>query len=263
VAEGDGRMIPIIADFASDFGDAISFIFHSRESVSGGIQVGGLHEIWDLMKTHIAVSAAGLGAACLISIPIGLWLGHIGRGEFAAISVSNVGRAIPTLALLAFFIAYLGLGFVNVAFVLMLLAIPPILTNTYVGVGQVDRDSVDAARGQGMTATQIVTRVELPLAINTIFGGIRISAVNVVATATIAPLADVNTLGRPIINGNVYGLTGQIGGAIVVAVLALAVGQGLALVQRLVTPKGVRLQGSSATRGSRFSKGRLLGGQPT
>jgi osmoprotectant transport system permease protein len=253
---------PVFA-FLGDFGEAIDFIFHQRESVSGGIKVGGLHEIFTLLLTHLAVSGAGIAAACAISIPIGLWLGHIGKGEFAAISISNVGRAIPTLALLAFFVAYLGLGFVNVAFVLMLLAIPPILTNTYVGVSQVDRDSVDAARGQGMTAFQIVRKVEFPLAVATIFGGIRISAVNVVATATIAPLADVNTLGRPIINGNVYGLTGQIGAAIVVAIVALLVSQGLALIQRLITPRGLKVQGSGAPRRSRFSISRRLGGQPT
>jgi osmoprotectant transport system permease protein len=146
---------------------------------------------------------------------------------------------------------------------LVLLAIPPILTNTYVAVTQVDPDSVDAARGQGMRERQIITKVELPLSLNTIFGGIRISAVNVVATATIAPLASVKTLGQPIINGNVYGLTGQIGGAILVAVLALVVAQALALLQRAVTPTGLKVQGRGEVRSGRFSLGRLLGGQPT
>jgi len=252
----------VMADAFDDFQDAISFIFNERESVSGGIQVGG-SELWGLAWTHIWISALAVAIACAISIPIGLWLGHIGKGEFVAITVSNVGRAVPTLALLAFFIAYLGVGVFNVTCALVLLAIPPILTNTFVGVTQVDRDSVDAARGQGMTATQIVTRVELPLSLNTIFGGIRISAVNVVATATIAPLASVKTLGQPIINGNVYGLSGQIGGAILVALLAPVVAQALALLQRLVTPKGLKVQGNPATGGSRFSLGRLLGGQPT
>jgi osmoprotectant transport system permease protein len=254
----------LVIAFLGDFGDAIDFIFHKRESTLGNIQIGGPEELLGFAWTHLLVSGAGIAVACLIAIPIGLWLGHIGRGEFAAITVSNIGRAIPTLALLAFFIAYIGLGFKNVALVLMLLAIPPILTNTYVGVRQVDRDSVDAARGQGMTASQIVGKVELPLAIATIFGGIRISAVNVVATATIAPLANVKTLGYPIINGNVYGDAGRLGAAILVALLALLVGFVLTLIQRAVTPAGLKVQqGSDAPRRSRFSIGRRLGGQPT
>jgi osmoprotectant transport system permease protein len=127
-----------------------------------------------------------------------------------------------------------------VVLVLTLLAIPPILTNTYVGTRGVDPETVDAARGVGMTEAQIVRKIRLPLALNTIFGGIRTSSVNVVATATIAPLASVKTLGTPIINGNVYGDTGRLGAAIAVAVLTLAIDLGLAGVQRAVTPKGLR-----------------------
>ena len=129
---------------------------------------------------------------------------------------------MPSLALIAFFVAYLGVGFANVTLALVLLAIPPILTNTYVGVRQVDRETVDSASGMGMTGAQIVRRVELPLALPLIFGGIRTSAVNVVATATIAPLAGVVTLGDPIINVNTYGDDGRLGAAILVAFLAVA-----------------------------------------
>jgi osmoprotectant transport system permease protein len=224
----------------SEFKDAIDFIFHSRESLTGGVQIGG-SEIWSLLAKHVALSAAALGLACLIAVPIGLWLGHIRRGQFVAISISNVGRAVPTLALIAFFIAYLGVGFTNVMFALMLLAIPPILTNAYVGVTQVDPDTVDAARGVGMTGSQVVRRVELPLALPIVMGGIRISAVNVVATATIAPLAGVVTLGNPIINAQVYGSAGRLGAAIVVAVLAVAADAGFGLLQRAVTPRALRL----------------------
>ena len=224
----------------SDFKDAFDFIFHSRESLTGGVQIGG-SEVWTLFVKHIELSAAALGLACLIAVPIGLWLGHIRRGQFIAISISNVGRAVPTLALIAFFIAYLGVGFTNVMFALMLLAIPPILTNAYVGVAQVDADTVDAARGVGMTGFQIVRRVELPLALPILFGGIRTSAVNVVATATIAPLAGVVTLGNPIINAQVYGNAGRLGAAIVVAVVAVAADAGFGLLQRAVTPRALRL----------------------
>jgi osmoprotectant transport system permease protein len=232
VAEGEAGM--------SEFKDAIDFIFHSRESLTGGVRVGGA-EIWTLLWKHLQLSGAALGLACLIAVPLGLWLGHIRRGGFVAISASNVGRAVPTLALIAFFIAYFGVGFVNVMLALMLLAIPPILTNAYVGVTQVDPDTVDAARGVGMTGSQIVRKVELPLALPIIFGGIRTSAVNVIATATIAPLAGVVTLGNPIINAQVYGDAGRLGAAIVVAVLAVAADGGFGLLQRAVTPRALRL----------------------
>jgi len=224
----------------SEFGDAIRFIFESRESVTGGVEIGG-PELWGLIGEHLELSGIAIALACLIAVPVGLWLGHIGRGQFLAISISNAGRAVPTLALIAFFVAYLGVGFTNVMLALTLLAIPPILTNAYVGVRQVDRDTVDAARGMGMTGYQVVRRVELPLALPIIFGGIRTSAVNVVATATIAPLAGVVTLGNPIINSQVYGEAGQLGASIVVAVLAVAADFGVGVVQRLVTPKGLRV----------------------
>jgi osmoprotectant transport system permease protein len=229
-----------LASVLGDFKDAIEFIFNERESVSGGVQVGG-GELLGFTGTHLLVSGLAVLAASAVSVPIGLWLVHIGRGEFVAITVSNVGRAVPTLALLAFFIAYLGVGFLNVLVVLILLAIPPILTNVYVGVRQVDRETVDAARGMGLTEPKIVSRVELPLALPIIFGGIRTSSVNVVATATIAPLASVNTLGTPIISANVYGQAGRLGAAILVALLTLLVDLALANAQSAVTPKGLKL----------------------
>ena len=228
-----------IAGALDDFKDAVEFIFSSRESVTGGIQVGG-SEMIGFTLSHLKVSVLAILFACLVAVPIGLWLGHIGKGEFLAISVSNVGRAVPTLALLAFFIAYLGVGTTNVVLVLVLLAIPPILTNTYVGTRGVDPETVDAARGVGLTEAQLVRKIRLPLALNTIFGGIRTASVNVVATATIAPLASVDSLGTPIINGNVYGDAGRLGAAIAVAVLTLAIDLLLAAIQRGVTPKGLK-----------------------
>ncbi len=230
-----------IASLVSDFADAIDFILQPRDSVSEGVQVGGLAEMADLTLAHLLVSAVAIVAAVAVFVPLGLYLGHRGRGEFLAISASNVGRAVPSLALLAFFIAYLGIGFANVATVLFLLAIPPILTNTYVGVRQVERDVVDAARGMGMTDTQIVTKVQLPLALPTIFAGIRLSTVAVLATAIIAPLANWQTLGTPITEPQTYGPAGQIGAAIVVALVTLGTDALLRLLQRTLTPKGLKL----------------------
>ena len=238
----------------NSFVDAFDFIVSERESISGGVCIGGPSELLDLAASHLTVSAVAIAIAILISLPIGLWLGHLGKGEFLAVSVSNVGRAVPSLALLAFFVAFVGIGFTNVALVLVLLAIPPILTNTYVGVRQVNRESVDAARGVGMTESQIVRRIELPMSLPTIFGGIRTSAVAVVATATIAPLGNVQSLGNPILEPQTYGDAGQLGAAIVVALITLAVDLGLGVVQRAVTPEGLKRDShSSPQRTKRFS----------
>jgi osmoprotectant transport system permease protein len=229
------------------FGDAISFIFHSREARSGGTDVGGT-QLLPLLEKHLELTFVAVSIAALVAVPIALWLGHIGKGQFLATSVANVGRAVPSLALIAFFVAYLGVGFANVTLALVLLAIPPILTNTYVGVQQVDRELVDSARGMGLTGIQIVRRVELPLALPLIFGGIRNSVVNVIATATIAPLAGVVTLGDPIIAGGVYGDDGRLGAAMLVAVIAV-IAEGLfALLQKAVTPRGIRATSVNATR---------------
>jgi osmoprotectant transport system permease protein len=229
--------------FLGEFGDAIDYIFHSRESQAGGARVGG-SELLPLLWTHLKVTALSMGIAIAIALPIGLVLGHTGRGSFAAISISNTGRAVPSVALIAFFVAFFPgtPEFWNVTAALALLAIPPILTNAYVGVRQVSRDAVDAARGMGMSDTQIVRVVEFPLALPLIFGGIRTSTVNVIATATIAPLVGVLTLGDPIISGSVHGREGQIGASIVVALLAVAAEAGLAAVQRAVTPAGIKLE---------------------
>ena len=233
-------------------GNAIDFILHSRESVSGGVCIGGPDELLDLAINHLAISAVAVVIAVVIAVPVGLYLGHVGRGEFLAVSVSNIGRAVPSLALLAFFVAFLGIGAVNVIAVLTLLAIPPILTNTYVGVRQVDRETVDAARGMGLTEAQIIRKVELPLSINIMFAGLRLSAVAVIATATIAPLANVRTLGNPIIEGQTYRSAGQLGAAILVALITLAADAGLGVVQRALTPKGVASAGRGLARRRSF-----------
>jgi osmoprotectant transport system permease protein len=238
---------PPLASILTTFGDAVKFVFQERESGAGTVNVGGLPEMGHLAGNHFAVSFLALLVAIAVSVPIGLWLGHLGRAELLAVGVANVGRAVPALAIIAFFVAFLGTGFRNITFALTLLAIPPILTNTYVGMRQVDPELVDAARGQGLSGLQVVRQVELPLALPTIFGGIRISVVTVLATAIIAPSAGLDTLGTPILSSEVYGESGQIAAAIVVAVLTLATDGGFAIVQRLATPTGLKV----AARGDR------------
>jgi osmoprotectant transport system permease protein len=224
------------------FGDAIEFIFERRESQAGTVEVGGLKEMAELTLTHLELSIVATLIATLIALPLGLWLGHIGRYQFLAISTSNIGRAVPALGLVVFFIAFLGVGFVNICLALVLLAIPPIITNTYVGIRGVDPETVDAAKGNGLTGLQVAGKVELPLALPTIMSGIRIALVSVIATATIAPLANVDTLGRPIISPNVYGTAGQLAACIVVALVTFAADGLFAALQRAVTPRGLKIQ---------------------
>jgi osmoprotectant transport system permease protein len=229
--------------FLGDFREAIEFIFNSQESRAGGARIGGAENL-PLLREHLKVTGAAMAIAIAIALPLGLWLGHSGRGAFLTITTSNVGRAVPSVALIALFVAFFPetSAFLNVTIALALLAIPPILTNAYVGVQQVDREATDAARGMGMSGMQIVRSVEFPLALPLIFGGIKTSTVNVIATATIAPLVGVLTLGDPIISGTVYGRPGQIGASIMVALLAVLAELSLSLVQRLATPTGVKLE---------------------
>ena len=236
-----------VASVIDSFAGAVEFIFTPREAVGGGVEVGGLEQVWELMWTQIEVSALALALALAVAFPVGVFFGHRGAGEFVAVAVGNAGRAIPELALIAFMAAFIGVGLFNVTLALAVLGIPPILTNTFVAIRQVDPGAIEAARGMGMTEAEVVRRVELPLAVRTIMSGVRTAAINIVATATIAPLAGVLTLGDFIINPNVYGDEGVLAGAILVALLALAVELLLSGVQRLLTPRGVQVQREAAT----------------
>jgi osmoprotectant transport system permease protein len=176
----------------------------------------------------------------VLAIPLGVWLGHLHRGSFLAISVGNLGRALPSLAVIAFGLPIFGISFTNVLVALVVLAVPPMLTNAYTAVDGVERDAVEAARGMGMSGIQVLTRVELPLALPLLFAGIRTSSVYVIATATIAAIAGGGGLGDIIVNQASYDVEGVIGAALCVSLLALAADLLLALVQRAVTPAGLR-----------------------
>jgi len=189
---------------------------------------------------HLALSGASIAVALAIALPLGIWLGHVHRGSFVAINIGNVGRALPSIALIAFGLAFFGIGFTNVMAALVVLAVPPILTNAYLGIDEVDPDAVEAARGMGMSPLQIVMRVELPLALPLVFAGIRTSSVYVVATATLAAFAGGGGLGDIIANQAGYRLEGVVGAAMCVSVLAFGVDWAFALVQRLLTPAPLR-----------------------
>lgn len=222
---------------------AIEFIFTPQTSnVTGGKTVGGIDQVVELTLAQLEVTALALALSLIVALPIGLYLGHRGTGELVAIAIGNAARAIPELALIAFMAVAIGVGVLNLTIALAVLGVPLILSNTFVGVHQVDRATVEAARGMGMSEFEILRKVEVPLAIATIFGGIRGATINIVATATIAPLAGVATLGEFILGENVYGTNGVLAGAILVAVLALALEFSLAALQRRMTSKGLKLR---------------------
>jgi osmoprotectant transport system permease protein len=228
--------------FAS-FGGAIEFIFTPQTSnVTGGNTVGGLDQVIELTLAQLEVTALALLLALLIALPAGLFFGHRGSGELVALGLGNAGRAVPELALIALMATVVGVGLLNLTVALAVLGIPPILTNTFVGIREVDRSTVEAARGMGMTEFEIIRKVEAPMAVASIFTGIRTATINIVATATIAPLAGVATLGEFILGENVYGSNGVLAGAIMVALLALVLEFSLAGVQRRMTSKGLKLR---------------------
>jgi len=235
-----GALLPHL--FPASFGGAIDFILEPQTSnVTGGTTVGGADQVIELTLNQLEVTLLALALSMAVALPIGLYLGHRGVGETLAVGLGNAGRAIPELALIAFMAAAIGVGLLNVTIALAVLGIPPILTNAFVGIRQVDRASVEAARGMGMTESEVLFRVEMPMAVPTLMSGVRGATINIVATATIAPLAGVLTLGDFIINRNVYGDDGVLAGAMLVALLAVTLELSLAGIQRLMTSRGLRL----------------------
>ena len=220
----------IVADTANlhTFVDAFRFI--------------GDHPAFLLTKTfeQIQLSGAALGIALLAALPLGVVLGHFHRGSGIAIGASIVGRGLPSLVLIAAFLTILGIGFVNNMVALAVLGTGPILTNSFDGIDRVDRDAVEAARGMGMTDSQMLRRVELPLAIPLIFTGIRVAAVTIVATAPIAAVAGGGGLGDIIVNQASYRLAGVLGASLCVMLLSALVFLALAAIQIAVTPAPLR-----------------------
>jgi osmoprotectant transport system permease protein len=192
---------------------------------------------------HISMSVESLAAAALIALPIGVTLGHIGRGGDLAINVSNVGRAVPSFALLVIAVQLVGIGFWPAFIALVALGIPPMVTNSYIGMREVDADVREAARGMGMRERAVLWQVELPIAAPLIMAGIRTSAVNIVATATLAALVAWGGLGRFIVDGLAQRDTVQLfSGALLVALLSIAVELTLTGLQRITTPMGLRIE---------------------
>ncbi len=187
---------------------------------------------------HLQLTALSVGVACAVALPIGLYLGHTGRAAFLAINVANMGRALPSLAILAFalpisFSLGLGLGFWPTFMAMVPLAIPPILTNTFVAIRGADRDTVEAARGMGMRELQVLRAVELPAGLPIILAGLRTASVNVVATATLGALVAGGALGRYIVDGlQLQDYDRLFAGALLVALLAVGTELGFGVLER-------------------------------
>jgi osmoprotectant transport system permease protein len=237
----------------------VSFLGDVWEWFTDGSNWSGEDGIPNLILQHLQVSAAAMLVAVLIALPVGLTLGHLRRGGVLAINISNVGRAVPAFGILIIvaltwspFYTPPGFGWVGSwpAFVaLTALAIPPMMTNTYVGMAEVDAEVREAARGMGMSGRQVLWRVETPLALPLIMAGVRIAAVGVIATATLASVVGFGGLGELIWVGFKTGDYAEMfAGVLLVALLALLVELTLAFVQRLLVSQGLRRGGDRIAR---------------
>ena len=192
---------------------------------------------------HVQISAESVAIGAVIALPIGIALGHYGRFGNLAINISNVGRALPSFGILVIAFQVFGLGSLPVLVALVALAIPPMITNSYVGLREVDPDVKEAARGMGYRELAQLVRVELPLAVPLVMAGIRTSAVQVVATATLAALIAGGGFGRYVVDGFAQqDYTKLFAGAVLVAALAMATELSLSAVERLLVPPGIQLQ---------------------
>jgi osmoprotectant transport system permease protein len=212
------------------------------EYLGDGSTWSGRNGLPALTWAHVRISVVAMVIAGAVAVPAGVLLGHIRRGAIVAVSVVNIGRAIPSFAILALLLPFslrygFGLGFWPTIVALVLLAIPPIFTNTYTGVRDVPDEAVDAARGMGMRATQLVRRVEVPVALPLILTGLRVSAVQVIATATLGALVGYRNLGTPIVTGFTSPNKGpMLAGALAVALIALVTDALFSLAGRVLVP---------------------------
>jgi osmoprotectant transport system permease protein len=237
------------------FAQAFDWIFTSAHW-SGTVDIPG-H-----LVQHLRDSSLFVLIAVLIAAPIGILIGHTGRGRNVAILISNVTRALPTLGLLSILILLLGIGLLPIAIVLVILGIPPMLAGVYAGIESIDKQTVDAARALGMTEWQIILRVEIPLAAPLLIGGLRATALQVIATLGIASAYAYAGLGIYLINGLAQADYVQLlAGAILITALALIVDGVLALVQRIVVPRGVsqsRVESTGPRTRARVNRSRAL-----
>jgi len=230
-------------------GGKMTFILSSLQWLTDPVHWQGPDGIPIRLAQHVQLSAESVAIGALIALPIGIGLGHFGRFGNLAINISNVGRAVPSFAILVIAFQLFGLGDAPIILALTALAIPPMVTNSYVALREVDADIKEAARGMGYREMAQLLRVELPLAVPLIMAGIRTSAVQVVATATLAAIVAGGGLGRYIIDGfatQIY--TEVFAGAFLVAILALTTELVLSALERMLVPRGLRSLKAPASR---------------
>jgi osmoprotectant transport system permease protein len=230
----------------------VTFLFDVIAWLTAPEHWAGSNGIPTRIAEHLLLSGTTAVVAVLIALPIGVWCGHTGRGGFLAINIANLGRALPSLALLALMLPValslkLGLGFWPTFFALVPLGIPPILTNSYVAIREVDRDIIEAARGMGLREGQVLRQVELPIGAPLIIAGVRNAAVAIVATATLGALVAGGGLGRYIVDGLALQEYPRLFvGALLVALLSIAVELVFGALERLVVSAGIRAERGTA-----------------
>jgi osmoprotectant transport system permease protein len=228
VVEGGARVTDVLPEIAAYLSDPATY--------------QGRFALQHLAWQHVYYSVVAMLLATAIALPLGLWIGHRGKGEFVVVSITNSGRAVPDFGIILLAVLLLGLGVVPVIITLAALAIPPVLINTYVGVRQVDADVRDAALGVGMTGRQLLGQVEFPIALPLIMAGVRTAAVQVVATATLAGAIGGGGFGRIIFDAYAVGFIRHrervVVACIAVAALALVAEYGLGAIQQRLTPGG-------------------------
>jgi osmoprotectant transport system permease protein len=218
----------------------MNFLSHVVSWFTNSAHWHGTNGIPHRVEEHIVLSALAVGAALLVAVPPSLVLGHLRRFGALAVNVSNIGRAIPSFAILVLGVQVVGIGTEPAFIALFVLAIPPLVTNSYVGMAEVDPEIRESARGMGMTGWQSMRRVELPIALPVVLAGVRTAAVQVVATATLAAVVAWGGLGRYIIDGLAQRDSVQVfAGALLVAALSVLTELALAFIQRLVVSAGL------------------------
>jgi osmoprotectant transport system permease protein len=203
----------------------------------------GNEGIWARILEHLWYTFAALALSAVIALPIGLRIGHTRRGTFLAINLGNAARALPSLGLLMLAVLLTDqIGFLPVLIALVALGIPPILASTYAGVSGVDPDTIDAARGMGMTGREILTKVEIPIALPLIISGLRSATLQIVSTATIAALVSLGGLGRYVVDGlKLRDFPQMFTGALLVALLAIVLDALFALAGRITISPGLKV----------------------
>ena len=200
----------------------------------------GAEGIGNRILQHLWYTFLALGLAAVIALPVGLLIGHTRRGSFLAINIGNAARALPTVGLLTLLVLLIGIGFLPVLVALVVLGIPPILTSTYAGVSGVDRATIDAARGMGMTEGEILRKVEIPIAMPLIISGLRGATLHIVSTATIAAYVALGGLGRYVVDGlALRDFPQMLAGAVLVALLAIILDVVFAVSARLAVSDGL------------------------